>query len=500
MLDSALMLSLRRVAAKSPDRLALIVGGEAFTYSDLQALVLPRARWMKSAEVTRLAVVAERSGEAVFAMFAAIEAGIPLVLLHPGWSQSERQAALSQIGEFTLIDESFRFGAEVGVGDVREDEAREDEAQVVEVGVGESHSPFDDSRSITDESAVLATDCIDPELCLAVVFTSGSTGRPRGVVLSRRALIAAAESSAAHLGWRRDDRWLVSLPLAHLGGFSILLRCLMAGRCAVVAPNGSCDASGLLSLIEHEKITLMSVVPSQLDAVVRSAVEGVPSARLRAVLVGGAACPRPLALRAQQRGWPILLTYGMTETCGQVATQRLGTELGDAGVIGPSLAGVDLCIEEGEIVIGGAALLSSILGMRESPFDARGRFHSGDLGRMGEDGLLRVLGRADERINSGGEKVHPAEVEDVILRFDGIAEACVVGLPHDRWGQVVVALVCWIAGAEPQAPTPLSSFLEERLAPWKRPQRIESIASLPRTPTGKVDRRAVTAKLIASNC
>ncbi len=459
------MLSLRLRASTSPSQPALIMGDEVLSYQQLAALVLPRARWMTSQGVVRLAVVAERSREAVFAMLAAIEVGIPLVLLHPRWSSAERGSALAQAGEHTVLDEDFCF----------------------EVAAG-------------DEQVVLlpAPQSIDAESCLAVVFTSGSTGQPRGVVLSRRALVFAAKSSAAHLGWQEDDRWLVSLPLAHLGGFSILIRTLLAGRCAVLAPRVSTPPLELLALIEAAEVTLMSVVPTLLDDLLRASQGSPPGGRLRAVLVGGAACPRSLEQRARDCSWPILLTYGMTETCGQVATQQIGTEQGEPGVVGAPLSGVELCLEAGEVLVSGPALLSGILGTSESPLDARGRFHTGDLAEFTKEGLLRVLGRADQRINSGGEKVHPAEVEAAILRFEGVAEACVVGLADEHWGEAVVAAVVWTGDAETREPERLARFLETRLAPWKRPKWIESLFSLPRMPSGKIDRSTLVEQLAAS--
>ena len=457
------MLSLRSRALASPSQPALVIGDQVLSYEELAGAVLPRARWMQAQQIVRLAVVAERSREAVFSMLAAIEVGIPLVLLHPRWSPAERGAALAQLGEHTLVDEGSRF--EAGAGD--------------------------------EQVTLPAPESIDPETCLAVVFTSGSTGRPRGVVLSRRALVAAAESSAAHLGWRDDDRWLVSLPLAHLGGFSILIRTLLAGRCAVLAPVVSTPPLELLALIEASGVTLMSLVPSMLGDLISASPTSAPPARLRAVLVGGAACSPALEQRARAGGWPTLLTYGMTETCGQVATQQIGTEPGQPGAVGVPLSGVELCIEEGEILVSGPALLSGILGEGESPLDARGRFHTGDLGELSEGGLLRVLGRADQRINSGGEKVHPSEVEDAILGFEGVAEACVVGLSHERWGEAVVGVVRWEDAASDRSDA-LAQFLEARLAPWKRPKWIESMRTLPRTPSGKVDRSALTTLLASS--
>jgi O-succinylbenzoic acid--CoA ligase len=448
------MLSVAQAASECPERPALVSDEGVMSYRELAAEVQPRASWLLGLGLPHVAVVAQRRRESVLMMFAAIEAGIPLVLLHPRWSPSERRAALEQVGAHLPVDEDFVFPAAES---------------------GEAVAP------------VPTPAAIDPEQCLAVVFTSGSTGRPRGVLLSRRAMIAAAGASAAHLGWNEGDHWLVSLPLAHVGGFSILIRTLLARRTAVLAAPGSPTAAELSAAIDRHGVTLMSLVPTTLARLLDQQPPWQPGPALRAILVGGAGCPAGLSQRAHGRGWPVLLSYGMTETCGQVATARLGAAPSDSGAIGPLLEGVQVRIEADEILVAGPTVCSGFLAAEGSALDAQGRFHSGDLGSLDEAGDLVVLGRADARINSGGEKVHPSEVEAAILSFPGVAEAAVVGVPDTRWGEAVAAGVQPADSVQLDV-SALQSHLRQQLAPWKRPQRLRLLAELPRTASDKVDR------------
>jgi O-succinylbenzoic acid--CoA ligase len=459
------MLSVLRAAAEHPNHPALVSELGVTSYGALAELVLPRARWLLAGEFARLAVVAERRLEPVLMMLAAIESGVPLVLLHSRWPSQERRAALEQADADCVVDEGFQFPGLAAAGE----------------------------DVLTPEP-----EDIDPEACLAVVFTSGSTGGPRGVVLSRRAFVAAAEASAGHLGWSEEDRWLVSLPLAHVGGFSILIRALLARRTAVLAAPGSFSAAELVDQVDSQDVTLMSLVPATLRRLLDHEPQWQPGSAVRAILVGGAACPESLEERARARAWPILLTYGMTETCGQVATQRPGRQASTVGAAGSVLPGVLLSIDEGQILVGGPTLCSAVLGDQQSPLDVQGRFHTGDLGRLSDAGELWVLGRADARIHSGGEKLHPSEVEAAVLSFAGIAAACAVGLPDPQWGEVVAVAVQPAPGKRIDLAA-LELYLREQLAPWKRPKQIEVLAELPHTASGKVDRARLRDWLAASS-
>ncbi|MBJ92931.1 MAG: hypothetical protein CMP23_00495 [Rickettsiales bacterium] len=470
MTGGASPLSLGAAAQEYGEQPALMFADGELSYGELATVVLPRAERLVSLGVDQLALSAEPKQEPLLWIFAAIEAGVSLVLLHPRWSSAEREAALAQVPSALLLDEALAPGGEL------RDESWLDQSRAY---MGQRRSAC--GADVID---------IDEEDCLAVVFTSGSSGRPRGVVLSRRAMIAAAQASAARLGWDEQDRWLVSLPLAHLGGFAILVRVLMAGRCAVLAPLYS-SPDELMALAAQRRVTLMSVVPTQLRALIE--VGERPPGSVRAVLVGGAACPATLQRKARSLSWPLLLTYGMTETCGQVATVEPGSSLQHPQGVGRPLSGFTVTLDAGEICISGPSLLSGILGQEESVLDGQGRLRSGDLGRFTAAGELLVLGRLDQVINSGGEKVHPGEIEEQIRSCPQVEEVCVVGLVDERWGQQVAAAIQWRRSAASSALDGLETALAEQLAPWKRPRRWLEVAELPILASGKVDRVAVTA-------
>jgi o-succinylbenzoate---CoA ligase len=331
-----------------------------------------------------------------------------------------------------------------------------------------------------------------PPGTLAVLFTSGTTAAPRGVVLSRAAFLASATASESNLGDHDDDRWLLCLPLAHAGGLGVALRALAARR-PLVFHDGPFEPSRVLQLARDHRVTLASLVPTQLDALLAT---GAPLPPWRAVLLGGAAAPAPLLARAAARGVPFLRTYGLTETWGQVATQRLA----DAGRPDAPLVPMPGLIVHGgtlaapaPIAIHGATVMTGYLG--EPPL--RGPLVTSDLGWIDATGL-HVIGRADDVIITGGENVHPAQVEAALAGAPGVAAAVAFGIPDERWGQLVACAVvpaasrgddrvAWLGG--------LHSWLATHLPPQLRPRRLAVVDALPLLPSGKIDRRALAEQL-----
>jgi O-succinylbenzoic acid--CoA ligase len=213
-----------------------------------------------------------------------------------------------------------------------------------------------------------------------------------------------------------------------------------------------------------------------------------PPRSLRAVLVGGAASAPELLERAARRGFPVLATYGLTEACSQVATQRPGEPVA-TGTVGRPLPGVAVRIVDGEIQVRGPTLLTAYHPATSSPFVDGGWLRTGDLGAFDADGALRVLGRARELIVTGGENVHPLEVEAALERVPGVRSACVFGVPDPTWGELVAAAVVVLPGVALDAAS-IDAKLREELASFKRPRRIAFVAELPQTPSGKSDRAA----------
>lgn len=313
-----------------------------------------------------------------------------------------------------------------------------------------------------------------------VLFTSGSTGPARGVALSRAALDAAAAASAAHLGWRADDRWLLALSTAHAGGLAIVVRCHAAGV-PIVLLDGDFDRDRCAALLAD--CTLASLVPTQL-AVLLDDPAWRPPPTLRAVLLGGAAASPALLERAAARGVPFLTSYGLTETFGQIATAPTDHAGAPAAPL-QLLAGVEVSAgtraEPAPIEIRGPMLATAYLdGTPIAP-----RFTTADLGFV-EDNVLHVVGRIDDVIVSGGEKVHPSVVETELTATPGVRAACVFAVPDPRWGHTVGAVLAVDDGFDEER---AAARWTTTLAPHARPRELAIVAAVPLLPSGKVDRR-----------
>lgn len=326
---------------------------------------------------------------------------------------------------------------------------------------------------------------LTPRRPLAVLFTSGSSGTPRPVELSADAFLASASASAHHLGWRPDDRWLCCLPLAHVGGLSVITRCLLARR-TIVLTRGF-DAPAVARSLEEGGVTLTSFVPTMLHRLFETDETWRAPGRLRAALLGGAPAPEELWREIERRGFPALATYGMTETCSQVATGRPAAprEL-------VPLRGVSLRVREGRIEVAGPMLADRVgAGNGEEVFTADGYLRTGDLGGL-DNGVLAVVGRADGTIITGGKNVAPAEVEAILEQHPAIRRAVVFGVPDATWGELVAAALEPERGVDPpDSAGALRAWLAVRLPAHQRPRRVAWLETLPATPTGKVDRSAV---------
>jgi O-succinylbenzoic acid--CoA ligase len=285
-----------------------------------------------------------------------------------------------------------------------------------------------------------------------VVHTSGTTAAPRPVELSFGNVQANALGSAVALGLDPDERWLCPLPLSHVGGLMVLLRSAIYGTRAVIGEAGRACA---------DDITVVSLVPTQLRRLLDAGAR--PGARLRVVLLGGAAATPDLLEEARAAGWPVRATYGLTQACSQVAVDGwplpgLGVSLADDGEI----------LVEGPTVAGGGVL------------------HTGDLGRFAPDGRLEIVGRRSDTIVTGGENVAPAEVEAALLAHPAVADAAVFGRPDPEWGEAVTASVVLRRPADPQE---LREWVAGRLARYKAPKSVEVAEALPRNASGKLLRR-----------
>ena len=302
------------------------------------------------------------------------------------------------------------------------------------------------------------------EAVALVVATSGSAGEPKTAELTHDALRASVLSSAERLGVGASDSWLCCLPVAHMGGMLVLLRHVILG--ADVEVQAHSDPVGLA----RSGASCTSVVPTM---VARIHAAGETLSRFNVVLVGGAALDPAL------RQPPLVRTYGMTESCGGVvydgrALDEVGVRIGD----------------NDEIQLSGPTLMRGYRLSSSQPFTEDGWLRTRDAGSL-SDGVLTVFGRIDDVIITGGEKVWPQEVEEVLRAHPAIADVAVVGRPDPEWGSAVTALVVPSDPAGPPSLDAVRAFAAERLAKFKAPHALQIVDAIPRTPSGKIARRAL---------
>jgi O-succinylbenzoic acid--CoA ligase len=345
---------------------------------------------------------------------------------------------------------------------------------------------------------------VDPDADAAILFTSGTTGRPKGARLSAGNLLFSAAASRERLGVCAGDRWLLTLPLYHIGGLSILYRAFLDGT-TVVLTEGAFDPRRLEETMQRFQITLISLVPTQLHRLLEAEIAFPPSLRL--ILLGGAAAPPDLLRRAYERGLPVAPTYGLTEAASQVATMLPEEARRKLGSVGKPLSGVTVRIvgedgrelpagEIGEIVVSGENVMRGYLG--HDDLNPPKVFRTGDLGFLDDDGDLWLVQRRSDLIISGGENIYPAEVENALRLHPAVADACVVGLPSAEWGQTPAAAVVLKAGMS-AAPDELEAHCKRHLAAYKRPRRIIFVDCLPQTASGKFIRQEVAALFSAAS-
>lgn len=315
-----------------------------------------------------------------------------------------------------------------------------------------------------------------------VLLTSGSGGSPRPVRLTRGNVSAAVAAAAERLGNSRSDRWLLNLPLHHVGGLSVLWRAAHAGGTVVV--HDGFDATRAAEAMKHGEVTIASLVPTMLSRILES--DPGPYEGMRAVLLGGAAASVSLVERALDAGLPVLQTYGMTETCSQVTTVAPGAARESLGTAGIPLRGMSVSIDDqdsGEILVDGPAVSPGYLG---EP-DRTGPHRTGDIGSIDADGRLIVEGRIDDMIVTGGEKVYPAPVADVIGRHPLVDRVEVIGVPDAEWGNLVGAVLV----ADQDAIQEIEEWARLQLARHEVPKRWVFVAEMPLLENGKVDRARV---------
>lgn len=427
-------------ARETPTRVALVLEGESWSYARLWELVEPVCGRVKG--LPGVAFEARNGLDELCTLFACLECEVPLLLLHPRLPLSQQKQLVSRVEGVHLLKAGKLIAQE--------------------------------SRGGSDLSAQDAV----------LLATSGSTGLPKVVRLSRNALLNAVRAHAERTPFKLDDRWLLSLPFAHVGGLSILLRCLASRSCVVVSSVQPGDAK-FIEEMDQLGVTLLSLVPTQVKRLLDAKSE---LKSLRLVLVGGAACDPSLRRRIAEVELPVRFTYGMTEAASQIATQEQNDAQELGGDVGRCLNGFEWRLEaDSTLSVRGPQMFHGYLGQCSSPFDEEGWFNTGDRAEWNERHRLCILGRRDRLLISGGENVSPEYVEAVIGGCSIVRGAVVVGIPDLEWGQRVVAAVELADSAGSNWEAVLSEHCRAHLAGYQVPKHWLSYPQLPSLPNGKPD-------------
>jgi O-succinylbenzoic acid--CoA ligase len=469
--------SLLAAAHDAPDALCLVCPDEGLSLrfaevADRVARARDALRAQGVCAGDRVTLRASNRASTVVALWALGACGATAVLVHPRLTEEEARYVLDDATPRLHLDDAAL------------------------------HTLWDAPATTTD------TDALDPggpASIAAMVYTSGTSGRPKGAMLSWRALAASAAASAARLGWRDDDAWLLCLPVCHVGGLSVLTRCLAARRPVILLPRF--EPGAVLRAVVEQGATLLSVVPTMARALLEADASGALR-RLRLMLIGGAATPPSLRAALAAHGVTALPSYGLTEACSQVATPSPGDTavLGRAGDVGPPLEGVALRVvdgqgrpcapgETGHIELQGPTLFSGYWGHGPR---AEGWWDTGDLGALSAEGRLSVAARRDDLIVSGGENVYPLEVEAALLGCPGVEAVLVFGVDDPQWGHAVAAGLVPRGGRVDDEAGWLGAVmacLRGVLAGFKRPRYVAVVEALPLLSNGKVDRRRALASL-----
>lgn len=496
---------LRRAAADVGDRIALVEGTpepatrRRWTYRRLltESERIASALLRRFAPGERLAVYAPNSPEWVLLQHGASLAGLPLVPLNPAYTQAEAEVILRNarvVGIFHA--DSFR-GADLAriVTELRRRLGGVREALPMEV---------------VQSFAGSTTDTVDlppvhPGDVLQVQFTSGTTGTPKGALLHHRGVVNCARYTAERAGFPDGGVWINSMPMFHIAGSSVTrLGALSKRGTFVLAP--SFDPGAMLELIESERGNATLIVPTMILAMLEHPDRPRRDlTSLTTVLSGAANVPVALVQRTKlELGCDFTIVYGQTEINGNVATTRRGDSVEDRiSTVGIPLPHAEVKIaapddgrvlplgEDGEICVRGFQVMAGYdppCDDTEPAIDADGWLHTGDLGTLDDRGYLRITGRLKDMIIRGGMNLYPKEIEDVIFDHPAVDQVSVVGVPDDRWGEIVGAVITLTDPDREVDVEELSAFCRTRLARHKVPVHWYVIDSYPMTPSGKIQK------------
>jgi len=494
-----------RRAQLTPDRVALIDtlnDNRSITYQAWSESVNRTARYLQERlEVRsgdRVAVLAHNCVEYLDIWFALGRIGA--VLQNLNWRLTPRELeTLIVDGAPTALIYGDAFASEVS-------ELRERVPSVAHfVALGEGPDPPFAERDAfsADPLPEIALDWNDPWV---ICYTGGTTGTPKGAVLSHRAVTANAVNTVISWELTPDDVAILNAPLFHTGGLNVFTAPLVYNGGTSIVCKGF-DPDQVFDLIQTGDVTLFFGVPTMFIVLQEhDRWEGADFSPLKLVISGGAPCPMPVFETFWARGVDFKTGYGLTEAGPNTFWLPPEDVQRKPGAVGFPLFHIDVQVvgedgrecppgEAGELIIRGPHVCDGYWNNPEATAEAirDGWLHTGDLARRDEEGYYTIVGRLKDMIISGGENVYPAEVESVLHAHPTVAEAALIGVPHDKWGEVGRAIVVMSPKAE-LTEEELLSFCRERLAGYKVPKSVIVVEEMPKTGAGKVDKKVLAEK------
>jgi fatty-acyl-CoA synthase len=496
---------LREAAAAAPDRLALVDAvpfrdaRREWTYTDLLADVerVARALLARYERGERIAIWAPNSAEWVVLQQGIAMAGMVMVAINPAYRAHELQYVLAQSGAVALflVDDYRGTDMTALAGEV----APQLPALRDVLSFTDWPSFLDSGDPARELPAVLPLDPVQ------IQYTSGTTGFPKGALLHHKGIVNEAHFVALRAGMGDGGVCINAMPMYHIGGGAVTEFGTLAMHGTYVVLPGF-DPALVLELFETYRGTHALMVPTMLIAVLEHpdcATRDLSS--VQTMMSGASAVPEALVHRVMDRlGCRFSILFGQTEMHGVISQTRVTDGAADqAGTVGQPLPDLEVKIadpalgttlpigEQGEICCRGYQNMLAYYEMpaeTEATIDAEGWLHMGDLGTMDDRGFLRVTGRLKDMIIRGGMNIYPREIEELLFSHPDVAEVAVIGLPDERWGEQVAAVIRPKDPASPPSADGLRDWCRERIATHKTPARWFFTDSYPMTPSGKVQK------------
>jgi long-chain acyl-CoA synthetase len=494
----SISLLLEMAASSNPDRTAVVSGETRLTTQQLSDLADGGAGVIAGSNAKHVAYVGTGGAMLPALIFAAARAGLAFTPINYRLSADGIQALIERLPEpLVIVDDRYRDM----IG-----------------GASDRVMSSDEFLAAARKQEAAAEDRAfpDPESVAIVLFTSGTTSQPKAVELSHNNLTSYVTGTVEFESAEPTDAALICVPPYHIAGVGAALSNLYAGRKMVYLTNF--DAHEWVRLINDERVTTATVVPTMLDRIVTVLEAGrheLPS--LRNLAYGGSRVGLPLVRRALELLPHVgfVNAYGLTETSSTIAVltpddhraAQCAPDMNVArrlGSVGRAVPGIELQIrdkdgavlgpgETGELFVRGEQVSGRYAGIG-SVLDDDGWFPTRDIALLDEEGYLFIGGRSDDTIIRGGENIAPAELEEVLIEHPGVRDVAVVGVDDPQWGQAIVAVVVPAAGVDPD-PDELREHVRKSLRGSRTPDRVVFRDELPTTPTGKVLRREIIEDL-----